>query len=83
METKKSKKEVVVANEEPTTALSSVLNETEQLNKLNLSIWHIDAAITNLQELYNTKPQNPISSVLISLELLKMNLTKLKPTNNE
>lgn len=85
METKKSKKEAVDKTPvtSPTTALSDVLSEAEQLNKLNLAIWHVDAALTNLQEVYNTKAQNPISSVMISLELLKMNLTKLKPKQND
>ena len=36
----------------------------------------IENAIEKLKKQYEVKPENPISSVLIQLELVKMNLTK-------
>jgi len=72
-----AKKEI--KSEEPTTALEEVLTEAGQLNNLNESIFHVNKSLELLQEMYESKPQNPIGSAINVLELLKMNLIKLKP----
>ena len=50
----------------------------QDINYLDEAIGAVDSAIINLNRQYEVKAENPISSVLISLELIKMNLNKIK-----
>ncbi len=47
-------------------------------NYLDEAIGAVERAIFNLNKQYEKKPENPISSVLITLELVQMNLNKIK-----
>ncbi len=48
------------------------------INYLDEAISSVETAITNLNKQYEKKAENPISSVLITLELVQMNLKKIK-----
>ena len=50
-------------------------SQSQKLAKVTKSL---DATIEALKEMYEEKPQNPVSSVLTVLELAKYDLNKLK-----
>ena len=49
----------------------------QEVDHLLQALYDVNSAIDHLEQQYKAKPENPVSSVLISLELVKMNLTKL------
>lgn len=73
MEAKKSKSKETKSTETETQPIT-----VQDINYLDEAIGAVDSAIINLNRQYEVKAENPISSVLISLELIKMNLNKIK-----
>jgi len=59
--------------------LNEVLSDTQQLNDINSSILHAEKTLEYLNNMYKEKPQNPVGSAINVVELLIMNLKKLKP----
>lgn len=59
--------------------LNEVLSDAQQLNYINDSILHAEKVLEHLTNMYNDKPQNPVGSAINVVELLIMNLKKLKP----
>jgi hypothetical protein len=62
--------------------LNEVLSDAQQLNDINSSIYHAEKVLEHLTKAYNEKPQNPVGSAINVVELLIMNLKKLKPIQN-
>jgi hypothetical protein len=75
MEAKKSKTKENKSTENETMTQPTVIQD---INHLDEAIGAVDSAIFHLNKQYELKAENPISSVLISLELIKMNLNKIK-----
>lgn len=73
MEAKKPKTKETKSTETETQPIT-----VQDINYLDEAIGAVDSAIINLNRQYEVKAENPISSVLISLELIKMNLNKIK-----